>query len=202
MKQAELKHIDGDTNEPRPAEVWCLMEQQVWHVLWMCYLLKRWHWFGRGDAKVNFNTASRFGVNIAELIIVTIKPVLVSQVENPPLSLELDEETAPEGQQQHVILVEDTAEDEPFDLGYRATRRRALERTRYIVPSTYEVGQGFGSTPNQQLETTGETPTQTHTRLPIHTTWEDLEDSTIYRNIECDIPLVRLPVRALPAPLP
>nr|GEU98654.1 hypothetical protein [Tanacetum cinerariifolium] len=113
-----------------------------------------------------------------------------------------DEETAPEGQQQHVILVEDTAEDEPFDLGYRATRRRALERTRYIVPSTYEVGQGFGSTPNQQLETTGETPTQTHTRLPIHTTWEDLEDSTIYRNIECDIPLVRLPVRALPAPLP
>nr|GEY83964.1 hypothetical protein [Tanacetum cinerariifolium] len=109
-----------------------------------------------------------------------------------------DEETAPEGQQQHVILVEDKAEDEPFGLGYRAARRRAFEQTRYIVPSTYEVGQGSGSTPNQQLETTGETPIQTNTRLPIHTTWEDLEDSTIYRNIECDIPLVRLLVRASP----
>ncbi|GJX49962.1 hypothetical protein Tco_0276807 [Tanacetum coccineum] len=41
-------------------------------------------------------------------------------------------------------------------------RRRVLERARDTVPSTYEVGHVSGSTPNQQLEIAGETPTLTH----------------------------------------
>ncbi|GJQ99784.1 hypothetical protein Tco_0522769 [Tanacetum coccineum] len=93
-----------------------------------------------------------------------------------------DEETAPEGQQQ-------------------AARHHALKRARDTVPSTYEVGQGSESTPDQQLETAGEIPTQTHARLLIHITWEDSYDGTIYRDIECNLPPVRSPIRASPAPV-
>ncbi|GJR13719.1 hypothetical protein Tco_0796371 [Tanacetum coccineum] len=109
-----------------------------------------------------------------------------------------DEETTPEGQQL-AIPTEDTAKDEPLGLGYRAAGRCALERSKDTVPSTYEVGQSSRSTPDHQLETAGETPIQTHARLPIHTTWEDPEDGSIYMDIMCDISLVSSPVRASPA---
>ncbi|GJQ98827.1 hypothetical protein Tco_0521812 [Tanacetum coccineum] len=45
--------------------------------------------------------------------------------------------------------------------------RCALEQARDIVPSTYDVGQGSGSTPDQQLEIAGETPTQTYARASL-----------------------------------
>nr|GEY05384.1 myosin heavy chain-related protein [Tanacetum cinerariifolium] len=74
-----------------------------------------------------------------------------------------DEETA---SQQQAISVEDTTRDEPLGLGNRVARRRALEQAMDIVPSTFEVGQSSRSTPDQHLEIGGETPTQTHARLP------------------------------------
>ncbi|GJR88529.1 hypothetical protein Tco_0212540 [Tanacetum coccineum] len=95
-----------------------------------------------------------------------------------------DEETASEGQQQQAIMAEDAAEDEPLGLGYTTAKRRDLERARDTMSSTYEVGQSSRSIPDQQLETSGETPTQTHVRLPIRTTWEDPEDGTIYMEID------------------
>ncbi|GJV58919.1 hypothetical protein Tco_1465019 [Tanacetum coccineum] len=55
-------------------------------------------------------------------------------------SMEEEEEATPEGQQQ-VVLVVNTATSEPLGLGYGAARRRALESTEEIEPSTYEVGQ-------------------------------------------------------------
>ncbi|GKE89305.1 hypothetical protein Tco_1566780 [Tanacetum coccineum] len=55
----------------------------------------------------------------------------------------MEEEAAPEGQQQAVLVV-DTAASEPLGLGYRAARRRALESTEEIAPSTYEVGRALG----------------------------------------------------------
>ncbi|GKD48619.1 hypothetical protein Tco_1277595 [Tanacetum coccineum] len=54
--------------------------------------------------------------------------------------IEEEEEAAPEGRQQAVSVV-DTAMSEPLGLGYKAARRRALESTEEIAPSTYEVGQ-------------------------------------------------------------
>ncbi|GKA41870.1 hypothetical protein Tco_0734530 [Tanacetum coccineum] len=62
-------------------------------------------------------------------------------LEDEGLSLEEaeeEEEVAPEGQQQ-VVLVVDTATGEPLGLGYRAARRCALESIDEISPSTYEV---------------------------------------------------------------
>ncbi|GJZ15331.1 hypothetical protein Tco_0551008 [Tanacetum coccineum] len=49
-----------------------------------------------------------------------------------------EEEAAPEGQQQAVLVV-DTATSEPLGLGYGAARCRAPESTKEIAPSTYEV---------------------------------------------------------------
>ncbi|GKF37142.1 hypothetical protein Tco_0113900, partial [Tanacetum coccineum] len=46
----------------------------------------------------------------------------------------------------------------------------------------------------------GETPTHTHARLPVRTTWEDLEEGTVYMDIECEIPPVRSPVQTPPSP--
>nr|GEW71604.1 hypothetical protein [Tanacetum cinerariifolium] len=83
------------------------------------------------------------------------------------------EEVASKDQQQQVILVEDTTEDEPSGLGYRAARRHAIELAEGTMPSTYETRQSSSSTLNQQM--VDETPTP---RLPVHTTWEDPEDGT------------------------
>ncbi|GJW60056.1 hypothetical protein Tco_0109391 [Tanacetum coccineum] len=87
-----------------------------------------------------------------------------------------DEETSSESQQQQDIPAEDIVKDEPLGLSYKAARRRALERAGDNLPSTYEVGQSSRSTPDQQTETAGETPTQTYARMPTRTTWEDPED--------------------------
>nr|GEV08260.1 hypothetical protein [Tanacetum cinerariifolium] len=51
---------------------------------------------------------------------------------------ERGEEATPEGQQQAVLVV-DTAASEPLGLGYGVARRRALESTKEITPSTYET---------------------------------------------------------------
>ncbi|GJU85022.1 putative reverse transcriptase domain-containing protein [Tanacetum coccineum] len=99
------------------------------------------------------------------------------------------------------VPAEDIAEDGLLGLAYGAARRRALKQAKDTMPSTYEVGQSSGSTPDQQLETAGETHTQTHTRLPVRTTWEDPEDGTIYMDIEYDIPSVHLPVQTPPSPV-
>ncbi|GJT14220.1 hypothetical protein Tco_0861262 [Tanacetum coccineum] len=66
------------------------------------------------------------------------------------------EEAASEDQQQ-AVSAEDTTEDEPSGLGYRAARRRTLELAEGTVPSTYEVGQSSRSTPDQHIAY--ETPT-------------------------------------------
>ncbi|GKF60925.1 hypothetical protein Tco_0177711, partial [Tanacetum coccineum] len=52
---------------------------------------------------------------------------------------EEEEEATPEGQQ--TVLVVGTVVSEPLGLGYGAAKRRALESTKEITPSTYEVGQ-------------------------------------------------------------
>ncbi|GJS61481.1 hypothetical protein Tco_0656265 [Tanacetum coccineum] len=64
------------------------------------------------------------------------------------------------------------------------------------VPSTYEVVQSSWSVPVQQIA--DETPTP---RSPVYTTWEDLEDDTIYRDIKCDMPLVQSPVQTISLPV-
>ncbi|GJS94790.1 hypothetical protein Tco_0801758 [Tanacetum coccineum] len=111
------------------------------------------------------------------------------------------EEAALEDQQQQAVSAEGTAKDESLGLGYKAARCCALERAGDTVPSTYEVGYSSRSTPDQQLKIAGETPTQTHARLLVRTTWEDPEDSTVYMDIECDIPLVHSPVQTPPSPV-
>nr|GEW21255.1 hypothetical protein [Tanacetum cinerariifolium] len=64
-------------------------------------------------------------------------------------SLEEAEEAVPEGQQQ-VVPVVDTTVDEPLGLGYEALRRHVLVLGEGLVPSTFEVGQCFGSMPEQK----------------------------------------------------
>ncbi|GJS53484.1 hypothetical protein Tco_0626846 [Tanacetum coccineum] len=109
------------------------------------------------------------------------------------------EEAESEDQQQQAVQAEDIVEDEPLGLRYRATRRRALELVKGTVPSTYEVGQSSRSTPGQQIAY--ETPIQSHTRLPVRTTWEDPEDGTVYMDIECDMPPVRSSVQTPSLPV-
>nr|GFC14014.1 hypothetical protein [Tanacetum cinerariifolium] len=48
------------------------------------------------------------------------------------------EEAALEDQQQQAVSAEDIAKDESLGLGYKAARRRALERAEDIVPSTFK----------------------------------------------------------------
>nr|GEZ67580.1 hypothetical protein [Tanacetum cinerariifolium] len=62
---------------------------------------------------------------------------------------EEEEEAAPEGQHQ-AVLVEDTAMDEPLGLGYGALRRRELVVGRGEMPNTFEVGQSFRSVPEHE----------------------------------------------------
>nr|GEV61120.1 hypothetical protein [Tanacetum cinerariifolium] len=107
------------------------------------------------------------------------------------------EEAASENQQHQAVPAKDPAKDELVGLGYRAARRCAFERAGDTVPSTYEVVQSSKSTPDQQIA--GETPTETHTRLHVCSTWKDPEEGTIYIDIECDIPLVRSPAQSSPS---
>nr|GEW38618.1 hypothetical protein [Tanacetum cinerariifolium] len=50
----------------------------------------------------------------------------------------------------------------------------------------------------RMTEIADETPTP---RLPIHTTWEDPEDGTVYVDIKCDMPHIHSPVQTLPSPV-
>ncbi|GJY17722.1 hypothetical protein Tco_0389213, partial [Tanacetum coccineum] len=96
--------------------------------------------------------------------------------------IEEEEEAAPEGQQQ-ALLVVDTAVSEPLGLGYWAARRRALESTEEITPSTYEVGQSSKSVPEQE----GAEQVSAY-RQPTLVTWVDLEDGRVYTGIPTYIP--------------
>nr|GFD32232.1 hypothetical protein [Tanacetum cinerariifolium] len=55
-----------------------------------------------------------------------------------------EEETAPEGRQQ-VVLVVDTVASDPLGLGYEALRCHELALGEGLVPSTFEVGQSSRS---------------------------------------------------------
>nr|GFC15270.1 hypothetical protein [Tanacetum cinerariifolium] len=57
-----------------------------------------------------------------------------------PGSEEEDEEAAPEGQQQAVLIL-DTAIKEPLGLGYEALRRHELALGEGSRPSTFDMGQ-------------------------------------------------------------
>ncbi|GJY46909.1 hypothetical protein Tco_0435972, partial [Tanacetum coccineum] len=68
-------------------------------------------------------------------------------VESDGLGLGEEEEAVPEGQQR-VIPAVGTAVSAPLGLGYGALRRRELALEEDHVYSTFEVGQGSGSTPD------------------------------------------------------
>ncbi|GKA95348.1 hypothetical protein Tco_0817386 [Tanacetum coccineum] len=85
------------------------------------------------------------------------------------------------------VPVEDTTADELLGLGYRAARRHALELVEDPAPNMFEVGQSFRSVPDQQR--VDETPTP---RIPTRPIWVDLEDGTVYIDIEFDA-LVKTP---------
>ncbi|GKA83112.1 hypothetical protein Tco_0789860 [Tanacetum coccineum] len=107
--------------------------------------------------------------------------------------MEEEEEAAPEGQQQAVLVV-DTAASEPLGLGYGAARRRALESTEEIAPSTYEVGQSSRSVPEQEgVERISAF------RQPTLVTWVDPEDGRVYTDISTYVPLAAL-VQTSPSP--
>ncbi|GKA83111.1 hypothetical protein Tco_0789859, partial [Tanacetum coccineum] len=98
-----------------------------------------------------------------------------SEDEGP--SMKEEEEAAPEGRQQ-AILVVDTATGEPLGLRYGAARRRALELTEEITPSTYEVGQSYRSVPKQEG-----VERMSPFRQPTLVTWVDPEDGRVYTDI-------------------
>ncbi|GKC70717.1 hypothetical protein Tco_1116600, partial [Tanacetum coccineum] len=93
------------------------------------------------------------------------------------LGMEEEEEAAPKGQQQAVLVV-DTAVSEPLGVGYGAARRHALESTKEIAPSTYEVGQSSRSVPEQD----GAKGVSAYTQ-PTLVTWVDPEDGRVYTDI-------------------
>ncbi|GKE59992.1 hypothetical protein Tco_1510359 [Tanacetum coccineum] len=79
---------------------------------------------------------------------------------------EEEEEAAPEGQQQAVLVV-DIAVSEPLGLGYGAARRRALESIKEITPSTYKVGQSSSYAPPAAPVQTSPSPEWSLGSLPI-----------------------------------
>nr|GEX55560.1 reverse transcriptase [Tanacetum cinerariifolium] len=81
--------------------------------------------------------------------------------------LGLEEEAAPEGQQQAVLVVDTTA-SEPLGFRYGAARRRALESIEETTLSTYEVGQSSRSMSEQQgADKTPLSPKWSSGSLPI-----------------------------------
>ncbi|GJX12228.1 retrovirus-related pol polyprotein from transposon TNT 1-94 [Tanacetum coccineum] len=108
-------------------------------------------------------------------------------------SMEEEEEAAPEGQQQAVPVV-DTAAIEPLGLGYGASRRRAIESTEDIAPSTYEVTQSSRSV----LEKEGAERIYAF-RQPTLVTWVDPEDGRVYTDILTYAPPAA-PIQTSPSP--
>ncbi|GJR58999.1 hypothetical protein Tco_1501161 [Tanacetum coccineum] len=97
-------------------------------------------------------------------------------LEGEGLGLE-EEEVAPEGQWQAVLVV-GTAVSEPLGLGYGATRRRDLESIEEIAPSAYEVGQSSWSVPERER-----VKKISEFRQPTLVTWVDPEDDRVYTNV-------------------
>nr|GEV16051.1 hypothetical protein [Tanacetum cinerariifolium] len=83
-----------------------------------------------------------------------------------------NEKVVPEGQQKVVLIVR-TAMSTPLGLGYGVLRCRELALEEDHVYSTFEVGQGSGSTPEfERLDRVSAI------RQAILTAWTDLEDAT------------------------
>ncbi|GKD72627.1 hypothetical protein Tco_1330909, partial [Tanacetum coccineum] len=74
--------------------------------------------------------------------------------------------------------LDDEAVSEPLGLGYRAARRRSLDSTEEIEPSTYEVGYSSRSVPEQE----GAEMISAF-RHPTFVTGVDPEDGMVYTNI-------------------
>ncbi|GJZ83202.1 hypothetical protein Tco_0648375 [Tanacetum coccineum] len=113
-------------------------------------------------------------------------------VESDGLSLE-EEEAVPGGQQEAAPVVR-TAVSATLELGYGVLRRRELELEEDHVYSTFEVGQGFGSTPEfERLERVSAA------RQPTLTTWTDPEDGMVYIDVPA-YPPPPAPVQTPPSP--
>ncbi|GJT52180.1 putative reverse transcriptase domain-containing protein [Tanacetum coccineum] len=95
---------------------------------------------------------------------------------------EEEEEAAPEGQQQAVLVV-DIAVSEPLGLGYGEARRRALESIEEITPSTYKVGQSSRSVPKHEG-----VERLSAFRQPTLVTWVDPENDRVYTDIPAYAP--------------
>ncbi|GKC51413.1 hypothetical protein Tco_1074158, partial [Tanacetum coccineum] len=113
--------------------------------------------------------------------------------EGPGIEEEEEKEAALEGQQQTVPVV-DTSTSEPLGLGYGAARRRALESTEEIAPSTYEVGQSSRSVPEQE----GVERIYAFRQSTL-VTWVNPEDGRVYTDILTYAPPAA-PVQTLPSP--
>ncbi|GJT09469.1 hypothetical protein Tco_0856511 [Tanacetum coccineum] len=114
--------------------------------------------------------------------------------DGPGLEEDEEKKSAPEGQQQ-VVLVVDTSTDEPLGLGYEALRRRELALGEGSVPSTSEIRQSSRSMSKQRRVEETLMP-----RPRVHTTWVDLVDGTVYTDIPVDVPLARVPIQTPPSP--
>ncbi|GJU07355.1 hypothetical protein Tco_1123785 [Tanacetum coccineum] len=108
-------------------------------------------------------------------------------VESDGLGLGEEEEAVHEGQQQAVLVV-GTVVSPLLGLSYRALRHRELALEEDHVYSTFEVGQGSGSTPEP------ERPKRVSaSRQPTLTTWTDPQDGMVYIDVPAYPPLA-LPV--------
>ncbi|GKE77986.1 hypothetical protein Tco_1544106 [Tanacetum coccineum] len=107
--------------------------------------------------------------------------------------MEKEEDDAPEDQQ-HAVTVVNTATSEPLGRGYEAARCHALESTKEIRSSTYEVGQSLRSV----LEQEGVKRISAF-RQPTLVTWVDPEDGRVYTDIPTYVPLAA-PVQTPPSP--
>ncbi|GJZ83203.1 hypothetical protein Tco_0648376 [Tanacetum coccineum] len=113
-------------------------------------------------------------------------------VESDGLGLD-EEEVVPGGQQQAAPIV-GTVVSATLELGYGVLRRRELELEEDHVYSTFEVGQGFGSTPEfERLERVSAA------RQPTLTTWTDPEDGMVYIDVPA-YPPPPAPVQTPPSP--
>ncbi|GKD18817.1 hypothetical protein Tco_1207975 [Tanacetum coccineum] len=91
-------------------------------------------------------------------------------------------------------MVVDTVASEPFGLGYGAARSRALESTKEITPSTYEVWQSSRSVPEQEGAYMVSAFIQ-----PTLVTWVHPKDGRVYTDIPTYVPLAA-PVQTPPSP--
>ncbi|GKD43679.1 hypothetical protein Tco_1268324 [Tanacetum coccineum] len=100
-----------------------------------------------------------------------------NSVESDGLGLEEEDEVVPRGQQQAAPVM-GIAVSAPLGLGYGALWCRELVLEEDQVYSTFEVGQGSGSTP--ELERPERVSAS---RQPTLTTWTDPEDGMVYIDV-------------------